>query len=117
MAKYDTDLIKDTARGQWAPLFASIGIPQESIDSASETACPKCGGGTRFRMVDRDAGALYCSHCFTSKNGDGIAAVQWWQGSDFKTAVALVADHFGIKPSTNGKAATNGKPATNGKAT
>ncbi len=66
MAKYDTHLIKDTARGQWAPLFAAIGIPQEAIDSATETACPKCGGGTRFRMVDRDA-RVDCSHALRQK--------------------------------------------------
>jgi len=110
MAKHNTTLIKETARGQWAPLFVSIGIPQEFINTAHEGPCPKCGGSTRFRMVDREAGALYCSHCFTSKNGDGIAAVQWWKGCDFKTAVALVADHFGIAPIANGKSKSEGKP-------
>ncbi|MHB8862040.1 MAG: primase-helicase zinc-binding domain-containing protein [Pirellulaceae bacterium] len=35
-----------------------------------EGPCPWCGGETRFRVIDRDAGAVRCSHCFPDSCGD-----------------------------------------------
>jgi P4 family phage/plasmid primase-like protien len=110
VAKYDKDLIKTTAQGQWVPLFTSLGIPAEVLSGdALEHACPKCGGKTRFRAVEIAAGALYCSHCFASKNGDGIAAVQWWRGCSFSEAIATVADYFNIAPITGAKKSKDAK--------
>ena len=87
-AHYDTAPIKDAARGRWREILTSLGgIDANILDGTTrEHPCPKCGGTTRFRMIDVDEGALYCNKCFRSNNGDGIAALQWLNGWSFHDA-------------------------------
>lgn len=64
------------------------GVPLESITDAEndverERPCPKCGGNTRFRIIDLERGSVYCSHCCRNRDegsGDIIGAVKWAQG-------------------------------------
>lgn len=94
---YDIDSIKSAASRQWVELISSIGgIPTEILDGKNHP-CPKCGGVDRFRMVDKDDGAVLCNQCFKEKNGDGIAAIRWLCGWDFKDAVRVLADRLGIQ--------------------
>jgi len=95
--------IKQAAAGRWREILSSLGgIPSDILDgSKREHPCPKCGGSTRFRMLDELVGAVFCSHCHNGdtspKSGDGIAAVQWMLDVDFKEACQRIADYLGLK--------------------
>lgn len=105
--------VKAAARGRWPEVLATLGgLPRESL-SGKHGPCPKCGGTDRFRFIDQESGACYCNQCFCTGNGDGISALQWARGWDFKTALHNLADYLGMKPSSNGRAA-NSKPGRAG---
>ncbi len=96
---FDIDTIRSAANRRWPEILSNRGnIPLELLDGKHHH-CPKCGGHDRFRMVDPDAGALFCNQCFSEKNGDGLAALQWSLGIDFGQALQIAADYLGIKPS------------------
>ncbi len=94
---HDLTDVKTTANNRWIDILTSLtSIDSQILDGANHP-CPKCGGSDRFRMIDKAAGALLCNQCFNSKNGDGIAAVQWLLDCDFKTALSKIGDHLGLK--------------------
>lgn len=114
MVAIDTERIKEAARGRWAEILTTLGgIPRESLDGRHHP-CPKCGGTDRFRMIDAEAGALFCNHCFDANNGDGFAALQWATGQPFPAVVRMVADHVGAGMG-NGNGNGNGHHKPNGK--
>lgn len=87
------------ATGRIADILRDLcGVPSDVIDAAAsgkkrEFPCPKCGGSTRFRVLDVERGAVYCSHCCASKeagNGDVFGAVKWFNGVDFNDACRLL---------------------------
>ncbi len=99
----DVVMIKQAARGRWPEILSALGgIPAEVLDGQHHP-CPKCGGKDRFRMIDTDAGALFCNRCFAEGNGDGIAALEWLTGEPFKSVVATLGAYLGIQ-NRNGKA-------------
>lgn len=108
--RIDVADIKRAAAGHWPELLSALGgIPADVLDG-NHHPCPKCAGTDRFRMIDVEAGALYCNSCFSKGNGDGIAALQHFAGVDFSTALRMLADHLGLHNA-------NGKPhTTNGSA-
>lgn len=53
-------------------------------------------------MIDPVRGAVFCNQCFSTKNGDGFAALQWALGLDFLAAAKLAAKHLGVKEGTEG---------------
>ena len=90
-----------TASGRWVDIISSVGgISRDILGGGSrEHPCPKCGGNTRFRMIDTAAGAVFCSHCFNSRNGDGFAAIQWARDNvKFSEALKLVAEYLAVPP-------------------
>ena len=90
--------VKQAAAGRCVELYASLGISREILSgSTREHPCPKCGGKTRFRLIDMEDGALLCNKCFSTGNGDVIAGVMWWLECDFNTAVEKVADFYSVK--------------------
>ena len=94
--KYNTDEIRSRASGSWPGIIATCGgISTESLDGHHHP-CPKCGGTDRFRMLDLAAGAVFCNQCFNTKNGDGIAAIQWLAGLSFEESCQKVCDYLGI---------------------
>lgn len=96
----DASIVKKAASGRWSEFFVSLGVPSKILSgNNTEHPCPKCGGNTRFRLIDQEAGALFCSHCFREKNGDGLAAIQWWTDCDFQEAIQKAAEFFGVKDS------------------
>jgi putative DNA primase/helicase len=102
--------VKRRAVGQWHSILVAAGIPAELLKPV-EGPCPKCSGNTRFRLWEHfhQTGGVRCSHCHNSKNGDGIAAIQWWFGCSCAEAIAWLENYLGISPA-NGKA-TNYTPA------
>jgi phage/plasmid primase-like uncharacterized protein len=99
------EAIKTAARGRWLEIHTTLaGIPAEILDGRHHP-CPKCGGTDRFRALDdfSATGAVLCNQCFSSKNGDGIAALQWLLGKPFEEVLVTLADHLGISDG-NGRA-------------
>jgi len=75
------------------------GIPLEILEQPKrEFPCPKCGGNTRCRLIDADAGAVRCSHCHPEKCGDFIAAVKHFRGVSHGEALQLIAERLGMTP-------------------
>lgn len=101
--RLSADELKGLAASRWREILISVGgIPADTLDPSREHPCPKCGGNTRFRFIDEQAGAVRCSHCFAEKCGDGFAAIQWARNVTFPEAKQLVADHLGVGQA-NGK--------------
>jgi hypothetical protein len=92
----NVDTLKAAANGRWPEILSAVAGIDAGILDGKHHGCPKCGGVDRFRMIDDAAGALYCNQCFDHDNGDGIAAVQWATGCDFKTACDRIADHLKV---------------------
>jgi len=92
-----TEQIKGAARGRWQEIIPALtGIGPAILDGKNHP-CPKCGGRDRFRYIDDQAGACLCNQCFHSKNGDGIAAIQWATGDTFPNVVKRLADYLGLQ--------------------
>jgi hypothetical protein len=88
--------VKSAASGRWLEVLESVaGIPIALLDGKGHP-CPKCDGHDRFALIDQAAGAVICRKCFAKYNGDGLAAVAWMCGCDFRTAVKKAADHLGL---------------------
>ena len=99
--------LKALARGRWLEIFATIaGVQLDPSAQRSHGPCPKCGGTDRFRAIDLDNGALFCNQCFSSKNGDGIAALTWLTGRPFKEILDTLCEYLGARPThkQNGRA-------------
>lgn len=97
--RIDVDRVRDAAAGRWLEILSAVGgISRELLDGRHHP-CPLCRGTDRFRLVDRDAGAVLCNKCFTSRNGDGFAAISWVKGTDFLSAARAVADYLGVDDS------------------
>lgn len=77
-------------------LVVVAGIDPKVLDGAHHP-CPNCGGRDRFRLLDEDAGAVFCNQCFASNNGDGFAAISWMKGLKFPESVRAVAEYLGIE--------------------
>ena len=101
MPHFDIAQLKSLAAGRWPDILSALGSIDRRILDGKHHPCPKCGGNNRFRVLDATAGGLFCNQCFSSKNGDGIAAVQWLTGCSFLQAVERIADFVGMKPSAS----------------
>jgi len=89
--------IKAAAAGRWPEILAAVaGIEPELLDGRHH-GCPRCGGSDRFRLVDRQCGAVLCNQCFRERNGDGIAAVGWMTGCSFRESLQKIADYLGFR--------------------
>lgn len=101
---FDAHDIKLAAAGRWEEILINVGgIDLRHLHNRhSEGPCPKCSpddpASTRFRFIDPEQGALYCSHCFSHDNGDGIAAIRWLLDCSFPEALNLIGEHLGIAP-------------------
>lgn len=91
---HDKLAVLTEASRRWTDeIFPSFGLPHEIMDGHHHP-CPKCGGTDRFRLIDSQAGACLCNQCLTSKNGDGLAVLQWWTGQSFSEVVNEVGDRL-----------------------
>lgn len=91
------DEVKVAAYGRWIDLLVEVGGIGREYLTGKHAPCPKCGGKDRFRLIDEQEGAVLCGQCFSTKNGDGISAIQWMRDCSFNMAVDLVADRVGVK--------------------
>lgn len=109
MARYDLELVRAVANGRWVEILSTLGGVSADLLDGRHHGCPKqchpdAGGKDRFRLIDAQAGACHCNQCFSSKNGDGFAALGWLTGDDFPKTLEAVAKHCGIKPEKKKKA-------------
>ncbi len=110
----DVETVKAAARGRWPEILTTVGGFDPAILDGQHHPCPKCGGNDRFRMISEDDGAVFCNQCFSEKNGDGIAAIQWNLGIPFPDAKAKLMDHLHIEsnPATDGDSPKPAKTTT-----
>jgi len=113
--KVSTQQVKQAARGRWPEILAALGGVDPALLDGKHHPCPKCGGQDRFRLIDADAGSLFCNQCFNKQNGDGLAALQWLRGWSFTEALQRVAHYLDLqgngKATTSRRAAREDKPA------
>ncbi len=92
--------IKEAAQGRILDILEHVaGVPAEYLDGKHHP-CPKCGGKDRFRLIDSDAGGVFCNQCFNEGNGDFLAAVQHFCGVSLPESLRSVADYLGNSPAT-----------------
>ena len=100
------ETVKAAARCHWPEVLSSVaGIPLESL-SRRGSPCPQCDGDDRFgpQKDFEETGGVNCRKCFSSRNGDGIAAVAWMLGIPQKDAASRIADFLNLKiPGTTGR--------------
>ncbi len=90
--------IKRQAAGRWIQILQSVcRLTDSQLNPKVHCPCPQCGGTNRFRALDdvAETGALFCNQCFSERNGDGFAAIQWLNGTTFQGSLKLVADFLG----------------------
>ena len=112
---YDAEKIKSAAAGREIEILERVaGIPAAILDHPKrEHPCPKCGGKTRCRLIDAETGAVHCSHCFSDKCGDFIAAVGWMRDADYNESLRLIGEYLDVTPqrkAENGKKPADRKP-------
>lgn len=105
---YDLDFIRSAVRGRAAEILARVGgLPPEILDGRHHP-CPKCGGTDRFRLIDEDAGAIFCNQCASTGIGDIFGSLEWATGRKFADVLRSLADYLGIEPSSAGGHKSNG---------
>lgn len=108
--KLDKEVVRQQCEGRWVDILASAGIDRSLLDGRHHP-CPKCQAGEdRFRLIDADAGAVFCNQCGSDGIGDGFASIMWITGCKLPEAIDLAADAVGALPRPARKAATNGSP-------
>lgn len=99
--RYDIERVRQAANGRWLEVLAEIGgISREHL-TRGHHPCPKCGGTDRFRVLDESVGAVICGQCFSTRNGDGFAAVQWATGLSFPDSLSKIAEYLHVQPDSN----------------
>jgi 5S rRNA maturation endonuclease (ribonuclease M5) len=114
----DVEAVKSAIHGREVEILRHVGgLPNEILDGKKEHPCPKCGGNTRFRLIDAKDGAVRCSHCFKDKsdgnNGDLISSIMWICSATFPEALQLIGDYCGVNAVSHSTAKRNvksGKP-------
>ena len=98
--------IKSAARGRWRDILAANGFRGDELDGRHHP-CPKCQGTDRFRAFDDvdETGGVLCNQCFSDRNGDGLAAIQWRNDWTFSETLKAVADYLNVG---SGRQHTNG---------
>jgi len=115
--RLQADELKRQAAGRWPDILRTVcGLDDKQLNPRVHGPCPQCGGTDRFRALDdvAETGGLFCSQCFSTRNGDGLAAVQWMNGVTFQGALKLVADALGQSSNGHHKPASQpeSKPKT-----
>lgn len=92
----DIDAVKFAAQGRWIEILSNLGgIDPAILNERQHFPCPKCGGQDRFRLLNEEAGALYCNKCLTNC-GDGISALEWILDTDFRSVAKMLSEYLGI---------------------
>lgn len=99
----DVAAIKQAAQGRWPRAITDLSGLSQDVADGQHHACPKrchpdAGGKDRFRVFNdyAESGGMICNQCGVCS--DGIAALQWLTGDDFKTTIQKLADYLGVKP-------------------
>ncbi|QDU76432.1 hypothetical protein Pan97_34810 [Bremerella volcania] len=96
---FDAAEVKTAAAGRTLDILVHVaGIPSSKLDGQHHS-CPACGGTDRFRLVDPEAGAVFCNQCFNSNNGDFLSASQHFgRTGDFPETLQRIGDFLGMQP-------------------
>ncbi len=110
-SNYDKEEVRTQARGRWSEIIIHFaGIDPGLLNDKIEHPCPKCGGKTRFRMINILEGAGRCNQCFSDKCGDGFSLLCWLLDWSFDEAVNQVGEYVNA-PQAKLATKQNSKPA------
>ncbi|MCX7392492.1 MAG: phage/plasmid primase, P4 family [Planctomycetales bacterium] len=98
--RYEIADLKSAAAGRWVSILAAHGFDAATLDGRHHP-CPACGGVDRFRAFNdvEQTGGCFCNQCFSSSNGDGIAAVRWLNSWTFPQTVSALGDYLNLSGS------------------
>ena len=100
---YPADRLKEAAKARIGDVLRDLcGVPVEAIRAAEarnqrEFPCPKCGGTTRFRVMNLEEGRVRCSHCCRDKSegsGDVYDAIMWRRDCKFPEALKTLREYL-----------------------
>lgn len=100
--KINVEELKAAASGREIEILRQVAGIDETYLDGKHHPCPKCGGKDRFRLINRDSGAVLCNQCFHHDNGDFIAAVQWMRELSFSDSLKEISDYIGFKSDGQG---------------
>jgi hypothetical protein len=121
MPKFDAKNVKLACAGRMREILINVGgLNADILDPNREHPCPRCSrdsSDTRFRLIDEQAGAVRCSHCFANDCGDIFAAIGFCKGidhrgKDFPKIVALIAEYLRLQPTADPKLSDQTKAKT-----
>lgn len=92
------DSVKLAARGRELEILSAVGGIPDAVLDGNGHPCPWCGGTDRFSASRKTPGAVYCRKCFSTKNGDFLAAVMKAKNCGFKEAIKMVGDYLQVVP-------------------
>lgn len=102
--KYSKSDVLARGRQNWRSIILALTGVAEKFLNGRQQDCPKCGGSDRFRVFDdfAETGGAFCNQCFSTKNGDGLAFLQWFNGWTFEHTIERTAEHLNIQPNASG---------------
>ncbi len=95
---YNKNCVLDKARGRWAEILESLGIPPGHLKN-KHGPCPVCGGKDRFRFDDKNRGTFICSKC---GSGDGVTLLRLFHQWNFQYTLSMISKIIGVYPSQSG---------------
>lgn len=86
----------DLARGKWASVLSTLGIPADVLNPRKHFRCPKDGSGIdRFRFADNNGSGSYFCACSTGDKG-GMSLLMCCMGWTYAEAAIEVEKIVGI---------------------
>lgn len=102
MAHYDSEVVRETARGRWDEILYRLAPEiQDALDRPRRHhPCPVHGGKDGFRVFKdvRETGGGVCNTCGAFH--DGFAMLAWLRGWSFRESRDAVAQDLGLAPGT-----------------
>lgn len=98
--EYETQQVKDDARGRWERVLLTLAPPLKTAleRKGKHVPCPVHGGRDGFRIFPdvAETGGGICNTCGSFANG--FALLMWINGSEFGQVIREVAEQVGSKP-------------------
>lgn len=99
MSRLSVIELRAAAHGRWIDVLTALGVPEESLTRQNKP-CPACGGTDRFSFTDSKGSGAFVCRAIDRRGGDGFELVMHWLKSDFRTALAAVAEVLGHEAGT-----------------
>lgn len=105
MSGPDKEVVRAAAAGRTLDILENVAHISREYLKKTEGPCPWCGGDTRFKVQDFEAGAVRCSHCFPEECGDFYSAIMKGRSVSFTDSIQMAAEYLGINGNGHRQAA------------